>query len=318
MWRFSWVSAFMTLAALSLWGKPAELPFLYELNPPVQQGSGGVLAAQAPELEWSLMTFRAPETRVELRRALPSGGTETAGSLIREGYEARRFQAAVPLAKTAALRFETAFRSSGEFERIDSDGSSLHAFADSDWLMGVSLQKRFKKITASAGGKWIRAKRGGERVDHASAWDIQLAYAPNARWRFGVHARNLSGSDLSSLGAPARVRGETAAGVQHRMRLSSDFALLLSADARFPSPHAAQGSGGAVLVYQNMDWRRRGIYAARRALEGGLSAGRRGRNGCRRAAVDTERADRGGMGAPWRVENQRVDQPRLRPESARR
>lgn len=251
MWRFSWVSAFMTLAALSLWGKPAELPFLYELNPPVQQGSGGVLAAQAPELEWSLMTFRAPETRVELRRALPSGGTETAGSLIRKGYEARRLQTALSLGKTAALRFETAFRSSGEFERIDSDGSSLHAFADSDWLMGVSLQKRFNKISGSIGGKWIRAKRGGERVDHASAWDLQLAYAPNGRWRFGVHARNLSGSDLSNLGAPSRVRGETAAGVQHRMRLSSDFALLLSADARFPSPHAAQGSGGAVLVYQN-------------------------------------------------------------------
>ena len=241
----------MTLAALSLWGKPAELPFLYELNPPVQQGSGGVLAAQAPELEWSLMTFRAPEMRIELRRALPSGGTETAGSLIRKGYEARRLQTALSLGKTAALRFETAFRSSGEFERIDSDGSSLHAFADSDWLMGVSLQKRFNKITASIGGKWIRAKRGGERVDHASAWDLQLAYAPNGRWRFGVHARNLSGSDLSNLGAPSRVRGETAAGVQHRMRLSSDFALLLSADARFPSPHAAQGSGGAVLVYQN-------------------------------------------------------------------
>ena len=251
MWRFSWVSAFMTLAAFSLWGKPAELPFLYELNPPVHQGSGGVLAAQVPELRWSVMVVSAPETRVELRRALPSGGSETAGRLIREGYAARRFQAALPLGKTAALRFETAFRSSGEFERIDSDGSSLHAFADSDWLTGVSLQKRFNKITASAGGKWIRAKRGGERVDHASAWDIHLAYEPNERWRFGVHARNLSGSDLSSLGPPSRVRGETAAGVQHRMRLSSDFALLLSADARFPSPHAAQGSGGAVLAYQN-------------------------------------------------------------------
>ncbi len=251
MWRFSWVSAFMTFAALSLWGKPAELPFLYELNRPVHQGSGGVLAAQVSELEWSLMTLRAPETRVELRRALPSGGSETTGNLIREGYAVRRFQVPFPLAKTAALRFETAFRSSGGFERIDSDGSSLHAFADSDWLTGVSFQKRFRKLTASAGGKWIRAKRDRKRVDHASAWDIQLAYEPNERWRFGVHARNLSGSDLSSLGASYRVRGETAAGVQHRLRLSSEFALTLSADARFPSPHAAQGSGGAVLVYQN-------------------------------------------------------------------
>ena len=253
MWRCFWVSACALLCCSTpLWGKPAALPFLNDLDSPVDRAAGAALAGAVWEPLWSVSSLRVPEARSELRAPEPGGGSSTAGHLVQEASSARLLQTGFALWDGSLLRLHAGFRSSGAFARVDSGGSSVHAFPSSDLLLGFGLQQRFgSRIAANAAFKWVRAKRDAGPVDHAAAWDAGIAFLPSDRWRFGVSARNWSGSDLSALGFESRIRGEAAFGARRVVVLSPRFRLELSADARLPSERGAQGSGGASLIYKD-------------------------------------------------------------------
>jgi hypothetical protein len=238
-------------------GSPA-LPFLSERrNATVRvDGLSDALSANpsVPRHRLGATNVRVPDTVVDLLEPDGEGGYNTTNHLRRNGYALQTVSRRFALGENTSLLTDVSFRQSGRFTRVDEDGISIHAFPETDWLVGAGISRQIgRALAAGATANWLRSKQTvpAETTRYAHGWtfDIGIAATVTPDWRIGVVARHL-GNGISSLGlgVPTEPRREFVLGSEFRQRVARRADVEWAADVRVPSKRGAQVSGGATLV----------------------------------------------------------------------
>jgi hypothetical protein len=249
---------------------PPGLLYLSEAYGPVARGFGSVAAtpdpghtgaganpaggATATASGWYATTLRVPAARVDVVTPDAAGVANVGATLRRDGYGLAVLRRPMRLGTRTLLTAETAYRAAGRFRRVDEDGTSVHAFPDTDVAVGATLSRRVSsQLSIGGGARWLRSKYSDEanvgQSGRGWAFDAGFVLRPADGWRIGLTARNLSnGVSYPDLQLPRDPRHEVVVGVARSVALSDSADLTLAADARMPSARGTQGSAGAAIT----------------------------------------------------------------------
>lgn len=203
-----------------------------------------------PHRQTSFANLRQPTTVVEFLEREDEGGYRLRERLRRQGYSFQNLSQGVALGEETHLTGHLLFRQEGRFTRVNEEGTSIHAFPETDWLLGASLSQRIgKRFFVGAGASWWRSKRtvSEERTRYAHGWlfdgGVFGALAPT--WEIGIVARNFG----RGISLPAKPRRELLFGVTGKYPLRENTSLEWAVDVRTPSKRGLQGSGGVALLF---------------------------------------------------------------------
>lgn len=238
---------------------PAGLLYLLEGHAEGILPPGGVAAGATPSGDMingglRVTTRRVPTARVEVLTPAPTGGSTTASTLTRHGYALVSARKPLQLGSRTRLTGEVVYRAAGRFQRVDEEGTSVHAFPEHDLAAGAALSRRVSsRFAIGAGLKWVRGKRlgpeGAAEVGSGVVFDVGAVLRPQPPWRVGVAVRNLSdGLSYSGLTPLPDTRNEVVLSSDRTIALSTRATLTFAADVRLPSKDGTQGSASAAIA----------------------------------------------------------------------
>jgi hypothetical protein len=247
------------------------LPYLSEMADPTARAVGMVLAvppgglasldanpaagARSPGRGWSLSGLRVPTTRADVLTRDADGRPTAHGQLVLEGYALQVLRAGSAVTSNTWMAGEVAFRQQGPFTRVDHEGTSVHAYPETDWLLaGTAVRRLHPRLSVGASAKWLRSKQlspeGRTVFRHGWGFDLGVDGQAASGWRIGAAVRNLgSGLSLPDPALPRRSAHDVAVGTAYVVRLSDSVHWDVTGDLRFPSKRGARFALGTGVVF---------------------------------------------------------------------
>lgn len=227
------------------------LPFLSErrIQPETLSLTLSINPARPPQ-QTGFINLRQPTTVVEFFEPDDDRGYRLRERLRREGYSFQNISRGFALAEKTHLVGHLLFRQEGRFTRVNEEGTSLHAFPETDWLLGTNLSQQLGKgFSMGVGASWWRSKQvvaeKGTRYAHSWLFDVGVYGTLVQGWEMGFVARNLN----RGISLPEKPRRELFFGVARKHSLSENTSLEWAVDMRLPSKRGFQGSGGASFFF---------------------------------------------------------------------